>query len=384
MRKEGGTATGKLDEINEIIDRAADRMPGRREPPKEREEFNRGLLRSFPYFVVICILVWMIVIFLQGTFTFSRLIEVLCLVFVTAFAILGVSCMYHSEKGVFSLWAMFAFAILMTLVLWAADVVTDQVYYAEAVSGMFGCLGIRLSQGAELLLGFLALLCVMSFTSMGVISVVSAYMRKYMPTVFLAMQAHADKGTRGKAERFFMVPDVIDVKEVIMEPVRNPYKFDLRMSLSISVYLFLLGLMISSYIFLNPLLINVLGWKTMLAIMLMLSMFTPALLLPWQIVRGVGAKVTSDAPRDYYLWKGAKSRLFSTFATLGAFMMMLILSLYLGNDVRDIICTYISFSVPLLVISLVYGSLYTNSFHESVRDSICEGFCKGKEGSGKI
>ncbi len=382
-QKESGIATGKLDELNEIIDRAADRMPGHREPSPEAERFNRKLLSSFPRFVVVCILVWTFAIFLQGTFTFSRVVEVLCLVFVAGFAIIGVPCACYAEKGVFSIWAMFGFAIVMTCVLWIAGRMMGQVYYAEAVSGMLGYLGIHLSWGFEFALGFLAVLCVLFFTSMGVISVVSAYMRKYMPTVFFAMQKHANEGTRGKAERFFMVPDIIDVKGVIMDPVRNDHKFDFRTSLSISVYLFLLGLMISSYIFLNPLLINVLGWKTMLAIMLMLSMFTPALLLPWQIARGVGAKVASDAPRDYYLWKGAKSRLFSTFATLGAFMMMLILSLYLGNNVLDIIRMYISFMVPLLVISVIYGSFYINSFHETVCDSICDDFCRMKEESGK-
>ncbi len=376
--------TGRLDDLNEIIDKAADRLPSNREPSKERDEFGRKLLKAFPYFVVMCIFLWTFVIFLQGVFTFSRLIEVLCLVFVTGFAILGVPCTYYSDRGVFSMWAVFAFTVLMTCILWIAGKLMGQVYYEDAVSGVLLYLGISLPANIEFVLGFLAVLCVLFFTSLGVISVVCAYMKRYIPDVFLAMQKHADMGARGKSEKFFMVPEIIDVKEVIVEPVKNPHKFDFRASLSISLYMFLLGLMISSYIFLNPLLINVLGWRTMLAIMLMLSMFTPALLLPWQIVRGVGAKVSSDAPRDYYLWKGAKSRLFSTFATLGAFMMMLILSLYLGNNVLDIVNVYLSFLVPLLVISLTYGALYTNSFHEQVRDSICGSYNERKKESGKI
>lgn len=376
--------TGRIEEFNEIIDKAADRLPSSREPSKERDEFGRKLLQAFPYFMVICILTWTFIIFLQGEFTFSRMVEVLCLVFVVGFAIIGVPCTYYSDKGVFSMWAAFAFTILMTCILWIAGRAMGQVYYEDAVSGVLLFLGISLHPHVEFVLGFLAMLCVLFFTSIGVISVVSAYMKRYIPDVFLAMQRHADRGTRRKAERFFMVPDIIDAKEIIVEPVKNPHKFDFRASLSVSFYMFLLGLMLSSYIFLNPLLINVLGWRAMLAIMLMLSMFTPALLLPWQIVRGVGAKVRSDAPRDYYLWKGAKSRLFSTFATLGAFMMMLILTLYLGNNILDIARVYLSFLVPLLVISVTYGVLYTNSFLASVRDSICESYNEKKGGCGKI
>ena len=376
--------TGKIEEFNEIIDKAADRLPSSREPSKERDVFGRKLLRAFPYFVVICIFFWTIIIFQQGEFTFSRMVEVLCLVFVAGFAILGVPCIYYAEKGVFSMWASFAFTIMMTCIMWISGKAMGHVYCEDAVEGVFLYLGISLSDNADFVLGFLAMLCILFFTSMGVTSVVCAYMKRYIPEVFLSMQKHAVRGTRRKAERFFMVPDIIDAKEIVVEPVRNPYKFDARASLSISFYMFLLGLMLSSYIFLNPLLINVLGWRTMLAIMLMLSMFTPALLLPWQIVRGVGAKVRSDAPRDYYLWKGAKTRLFSAFATLGAFMMMLILTLYLGNNILDIVRVYLSFLVPLLVISVTYGALYTNTFHASVRDSICESFNEKKDSCGKI
>ena len=376
--------TGKIEEFNEIIDKAADRLPSSREPSKERDVFARKLLHYFPYFVGVCIILWLVIIITQGMFDFSRLIEVLCLVFVTAFAILGVPCAYFSDKGVFSMWAAFGFTILMTCIMWVIGTAMGQVYCQDAVSGVMLYLGISLPASVEFVLGFLAMLCILFFTSMGVTSVVSAYMRRYIPDVFLAMQKNVGKGSRGSVEKFFMVPEIIDVKEVVVEPVRNHYKFDFRTSLSMSLYMFLLGLMLSSYVFLNPLLIDVLGWRTMLAIMLMLSMFTPALLIPWLIVREVGAKVRSDAPRDYYLWKGAKSRLFSAFATLGVFMMLLGLALAFGNNVLDIIRVYVSFMLPLLIISLTYGVLYTNSFHASVRDSICESFNEKKESCGKI
>ena len=65
-------------------------------------------------------------------------------------------------------------------------------------------------------------------------------------------------------------------------------------------------------------------------------------------------------------------------------MMLLGLALAFGNNVLDIIRVYVSFMLPLLIISLTYGVLYTNSFHASVRDSICESFNEKKESCGKI
>lgn len=140
-----GSVTGRIEDFNEIIDKAAGRLPSSREPSKERDVFAKKLLRAFPYFVVICILLWTVIIFLQGGFTFSRLIEVLCLVFVSGFAILGVPCTYYSDRGVFSMWATFAFTVLMTCIMWIAGKAMGQVYWEVAVAGFLQYLGISLS-----------------------------------------------------------------------------------------------------------------------------------------------------------------------------------------------------------------------------------------------
>ncbi len=156
---------------------------------------------------------------------------------------------------------------------------------------------------------------------------------------------------------------------------------DFRTGLSITAYLFILGLFISSYLFLNPYFLDVMTWQTMLAVMLMLSMFTPALILPWQIFRTIGAKVESSAPRDYYLWIGARSKLFTTFAALGAIMMMFLISVYFGNDIATNLETYLDFLIPLLATSVMYGSLYANNFERADRDAICERFAEKGVGS---
>ena len=334
----------------------------------------------FPYFLVVCLVIWVLSILYLQDYRFSKLLEILCLVFVVCFAILGVPCTVVMDRGVFSNWAVFGLAVLLTGILWLSGISMGQVYYAEAIENIMGAVGIHLDDYWQFILGFSGTLALVFFTSIGVLSVINAYMRRYVGDVFLAMQRRAGTGERGKAEKFFMVPEIIDVEEVILEPRGTDHVFDFRTALGVTSYLFLLGLLVSSYVFLNPLLTSVLEWHTMLAVMLMLSMFTPALVLPWQIVRSVGAKVRSSAPRDYYLWTGARKRLFSTFATLGVFMLLFVLSVYLGNSIGTIVKSYVSFLIPLLVTSLIYGAIYANSFDRVTCRTICTNFEKGKDG----
>lgn len=364
----------KLEGVSNLVDRAAERLhPGAR-PGKDAERMDPVIIGAFPYFIAICVLMWTCIMVYIGDYRFSKMIEILCLVFVMCFAAIGIPCSCIMEKGVFSRWAMLALTLIMTCVLWMSGLFMGQVYYADAISNTFAAMGINLDTTWEFVLGFLGTLGILFFTSVGVLTVICSYMRTYMPGVFLTMNDHAAEGVRGKAEAFFMVPDIIDVKEVVLDPRVSIHRFDLGGSMSITLYLFILGLLVSSYLFVNPLLITVMGWQTMLAVTLMLTMFTPALVLPWQIVRGVGAKVRSDAPRDYYLWTGAKKRLFSAFMTLGVFMMMFVLSVYLGNSIADIIRTYVSFLIPLFATSLIYGAIYVNNFDMGVRSAICRRF----------
>ena len=374
-----GWFSDKVEDVSDALDSAAERLHPNRDGIKPVPDRDRRLIKSFPYFLAMCLVIWVCCIVYLGDYSFSKLVEILCLAFVACFAALGVPCLLMMDRGVFNNWIIFLLSVFMTGLLWISEIYMGQVYYAEAIYDIMNTLGFHLDDIMQFVLGFGGTLAILFFTSIGVLSVISAYMRTYMARVFLSMQKRACTGKRGKAEKFFMVPDIIDVKEVVLEPERDQHTFHFSTAVSVTVYLFVLGLLISSYLFVNPLLISVMGWKTMLAVTMMLSMFTPALILPWMIVRSLGAKVRSDAPRDYFLWIGARTRLFSTFAALGVFMMMFILSVYLGNSVTEIIRTYVSFLVPLLATSIVYGAIYANNFDIQVCGDIREKFDEGKE-----
>lgn len=351
------------------VDAAIDRHAG--EPRVQTAPDNSGaILRFFPYFVLVCIGLWIFVTIHNASYSVPKLVETLCLSFTFCFAIIGVPLALRLPKGVLSSWHLLAFAMVVTCILWILGSLYGNLYFSYAIGEILNAIGIELTGWTEIIVGFLGTLAVMLFTPIAVVSVISAYLCRYIPSVIHGMNRNAKEGRRGKAEKFFMVPDVLDVKEVVLDPEVTAHKFDLRGFLEIALYLFALGMLISSYLFVNPYFLEEMSWKTMLAIMMMLAMFTPALMLPWQIFRNIGAKVRTDAPRDYYLWKGAKNRLFTTFFALGAFMMMFILSLYLGTDVFRIIANYVSFLLPLAMTSVMYALVYTNNFTDHDRMSI--------------
>lgn len=367
----------RLEEAMESANNAVDQVALRTPKASEKSgKYDAGpsITRTFPYFVVAVLILWIASFFWIDTRTVPKAIEILCLSFTFCFAVFGIFCTIHLPNGVFPFWALAGYAVCLTAILWSFNYITGDNYYADAIKDVLGALGVHLSGVLYTIVGFLSTLAVMLFTSIGVTAVISAYLRKYIPYVLSSMNEHAKMGTRGKSERFFMIPDIVDVREVILDPSETSHIFNFQRSLSISTYLFVLGLLVSSYLFVNPYFLDVMSWKTMLSITLMLSMFTPALILPWQIFRSIGARARSEAHREYFLWIGAKNRLFTTFTALGVFMMMFLLSVYLGNNAADIIMNYIVFLVPLLLTSVMYGTLYCNNFEKYDKERIVESF----------
>ena len=72
------------------MDHAAERLQPKRDAIKQVPDRDTRLTRAFPYFVAMCLVIWLCGFIYVGDFTFSKLVELLCLVFVVCFAILGV------------------------------------------------------------------------------------------------------------------------------------------------------------------------------------------------------------------------------------------------------------------------------------------------------
>ncbi|MBQ8644131.1 MAG: hypothetical protein IJ469_05670 [Candidatus Methanomethylophilaceae archaeon] len=368
--KDGRLKDG-IESINDRIDHLAERVsPDMRAVFFHSERRDLTITRYFPFFILACLVLWVVVMMYLGDYSFPKLLENLCLVFVVMFALIGTMFFRMLNAGTFPRWSLLIGSLAISSLIWLSEIRFGDMVYAEAVDAVLSVLHMDLSDDMVVVLGFLVLFYITLFTTVGVLSVTSAYLRIYLARVFATMDSHAVDGIRGKAESFFMVPDIIDPKEVVIEPKINVHRFNFRVFLRMFLYTLVLGMMISSYLFINPLFLDVMSWKTMLSIMLMLSMFVPVLVVPWQLVEDLGAKVRSDAPRDYYLYVGAKKRLFSTFAALGVFMMMFVLSLYFGNDVLDILKNYLYYLIPLVFTSAMYAFIYSNNFHEAMKLTI--------------
>ena len=366
-----------VEALNDRLDRVSERISHGNEPEHvTSHDADRAVLSKFPYFLVVCAVMWLAVMVFINQWTFAKTVEMICLVFVSAFSVVGLVCIFYMDRGPFPKLLMLALAFVVSAVMWfcMSVVGNTQVIYGTAVFNIFNTLGMRLDETGVYVVGYLVTVVIMFLCSSGVLYVTMAYLRTYITRVLRTMKSHAIEGTRGRAEGFFMVPDIIDVEDLQLDPEISDHRYDLHSFLTLMVYMFLLGMMISSYLFVNPYFLEVMSSQTMLAIMTMLSMFMPVLIIPWLSFKQLGARVTSSAPRPYYLWKGAKNRLFTTFATLGVFMMLFLISVYFGNNVWDIIRNYILFLFPLGAAAIMYAALYSNNFSRGLRDTILRRF----------
>ncbi len=333
-------------------------------------EEDRRITKRFFFFFTICILFWLILTFYRGDYSFSTVVIYLCFSFVLCFTILGLCVFRRIGHGPLPDWALgvnaFAFAIVM--VLYGEN--SGNLNFLDIFREMLDWLNLTLDDPLLLILAIFGVAVAILFATIGVMYIISAYLRRYLPSLFVLLLKDSYNGVRGPVESFFMVPDFVDVKDVVLEPEIDFHKYDAEISFDVWLYIMIMGVLISSYLFINPLFLETISSENMLAIMFMLAIFVPALIFPWMVVKDIKAQAITDAPRPYYLWNGAKRRLFSSFLTLGAFMMLLLLSLYYGYSIIDIVVRYLYLLVPLGSVAFTYSVLYTNNFRNTMKVAI--------------
>lgn len=372
---------GSLSErIAPKTDKLVERLGSKEAEREESSLDERLVLKYFPYFVIVALVCWMIISFVTGTRTIGDFLGNLCLVFTSGFAILGILFFRFIPCGIFPRWLLVLAAIIISEIQWIIGTVMGYMIYGRIIDSIFRFFGLYLSDNLITALSLLVTFLFTLFTTTGVLTVTVTYLRRYLLDVFKSMQIHAEEGKRGKAESFFMVPDIIDVRDIEMELPKDVRKFDSRSMLTQFVYMTILGTMISSYLFLNPYFLDVMSQKIMVMIMVMLCMFIPPLIIPWQSVSDLDARAVSDAPRDYRLSDGAKTRLFYTFAAVGAMMMMLMISFYFGVSLSRIVMNYVQFLIPLILTAYMYSFMYANNYRDWLLDYVSSNYNEWKCG----
>ena len=353
-----------IDSLGNRIDNLAVRVFGEADVKlnPRMEARDRRILKNFPTFVGICVFIWIISILYQDDYSLGMLIQLLCLVFCTMFALLGIPCLFLMDEGPLPRSFVVTYGLVGSAIIWIFMAATDQTLFDQAVKGVLEIFGISISGYVLHFVSYIVIFMILTCTTCAVLSVVCAYLRNYVVNVLMAINSRVGTSRRGRAEKFFLVPDIIDITSVELEPRFNQHRIDINCFLSLCVYMMFMGVVISSYVFVNHYFLDAVNWKIMLAIMILLSSFMPCLIIPWQFFRSIGAKVCSAGNRDYYIWNGAKSRLFSSFLALSSFSMMFLLSLYFGHDILTILMNYALYLLPLLVISVMYALMFSNNF----------------------
>ena len=90
-----------IDSLGNRIDNLAVRVFGEADVKlnPRMEARDRRILKNFPTFVGICVFIWIISILYQDDYSLGMLIQLLCLVFCTMFALLGIPCLFLMDEG---------------------------------------------------------------------------------------------------------------------------------------------------------------------------------------------------------------------------------------------------------------------------------------------
>jgi len=347
------------------------------------DKLDKLIVKVFPPFIFASAILVLVLVIYLGNYTFPGVVFGICLGFTIGFTVLGVACVVLSDKGVI-IWKYFIPALifiplLVAYILYLAgpDIGFNAfiMKYFDIFDDLFG----RNMDFLSLLIGVYSITLMAFFVAHGVVSVIVGYFRSYLYRVLRALEAPPEKRKNHIPEWLFQIPSIIDVKSVELEPDIDDERFNVELFLNTFFSLFILGIVICSYIFINPLFLRLLPFSEMLLIGMLLSLFISPLVIPWSIVKSIGAKVTSDAPRDFYLWKGMRGRLYQGFFTITFFMMLLTMSVYFGMDISRVAATYLGYIAFMGMMSLVTSFVYVNTYYKGFKNGIIKSYLRSKE-----
>ncbi|MCL2296491.1 MAG: hypothetical protein FWC29_05385 [Methanomassiliicoccaceae archaeon] len=345
----------------------------------KHDKLDKFIVKVFPPFAVACGILAVLLVLYIREYTFTGIVFGICLGFALGFIVLGVVCVALSDKGVIS-WKYVVPALVFIPILIAAV-----LYFFGANIGIndfiikyFDIFGRNMDM-ASILISVYSITLMVFLVSHAVVSVIVGYFRSYFYRVLRALE-HPSETKRGRVPKWlFQIPDIIDVRSVELEPDTDDDRFNIELFVNIAVSLFLLGIVICSYLFINPLFLQIMTFEEMLLLGMLMSLFISPLVIPWSIVKSIGAKITSDAPRDFYLWKGMRGRLYQGFFAVTFFMMLLTLSVYLGMDLSRILLTYLGYASFIAAISTVTSFVYVNTYYKGFKNGIIKSYLRSGE-----
>jgi len=344
----------------------------------KHDKLDKLITKIFPPFMVVCALFTLFLIIYLDNYTFPGVLFGICLGFVLGFTALGMACVFLSDRGVIApTYVVPAIAIIPALAAFVLYQVGSDIGFNEFIVKYFDIFG-KNTDLASILISVYSITLMLFFVAYGVVSVIVGFFRSYFYRVLRSLEYPPEKRKNRIPEWLFQIPDIIDVRSVELEPDTDDDKFNFELFVNTAVSIFVLGLVICSYIFINPLFLQIIPFEEMLVIGMLLSLFISPLVIPWSIVKSIGAKITSDAPRDFYLWKGMRGRLYQGFFTVTFFMMLLTLSVYMGMDFSRIATTYLGYVTFMGIVSAVTSFVYVNTYYKGFKNGIVKSYVRSK------
>ncbi|MDR0309502.1 MAG: hypothetical protein LBH88_01920 [Candidatus Methanoplasma sp.] len=344
----------------------------------KHDRLDRLITQIFPYFVVACVIICAALILYLDNYSFTGMLFGICLGFALGFTVLGLACVFLSDRGVISgkyvVPVVLVIPALAGVILYLMGADTELNRFIIDYFNVFG----SNTELASLLISIYSISLMIFFVAYGVVSVIVGYFRTYFYRVLRALEYPAEKRRSRIPGWLFQIPDIIDIQSVEFEPDTDDGRFNTKLFRDTAFSLFVLGIVICSYFFINPLFLQIVPFSDMILIGMLLSLFISPLVIPWSIVRSIGAKITSAAPRDFYLWKGMRGRLYQGFFTITFFMMLLTLSLYLGMDFSRIAQTYLGYVAFMALISIITSFVYVNTYYKGFKNGIIKSYILSK------
>lgn len=349
----------------------------------KQDKLDAFVIKVFPSFVVIFgILAVLVFLFYWDSLTVGHLLYSLGAVYAGGFVLMGIPAFVLSENDVvkarYSLPFLFLSWIVISSFLWLVFGEGEESVN-RFVSGFAAVLNWSVHSVTfwTVLLGMLVLIAVVTFASYGVLSVVVAYFRRNYHRIMLSLMSPDDSRLKRSATKLFSVPSIIDVSDVTIDPESDDRHFNLDLFKSLFLNTVATGLIVASYLFLNPVFLDTINFTEMMVTLILLSLFLNALIIPISILRSLKAEAWSSAPRPFVLWKGMKSKMFQGYVFIFLMLTLLWISLYSGQDMVRVVLSYLGYLVFIILMSALTSFIYVNTFYVSFKNGIVRNFASG-------
>lgn len=345
-----------------------------------RELFDGFILRNFKYVVVLLAVLSIVLFFtyFSSALTFGHLIYSICVAYALGFVLLGIPAVFYRRSSLFPRWKiiafMFVFGIVVSLLLWFLFG-ESRMSPNHFISGFFLLIDWSVNEISlwSVYAGVTAIMVLVTLATYGVLEVMTALLGKNFHRVLLSLMKPNDTKLKRTARNLFMVPYIVDIDEVVLRP-RKSEGFDFGLFSNLYKYVFMVGVIVASYLFLNPVFLRSIPLQDMMLITCLLSLFVIVLVMPVNLTHTLGAEAHSKGNRPWILWKGLRDRFMRKGFFLALFLTLLWVCLFTGEDLARMFVSYAGYMFFMILVSLLVSFIYVNSFYPDLNTWVAEEF----------